>query len=140
MRRTFSMATEPNVVPMIDVLLVLLIIFMLVVVVPDRRAFDLVLPDPSGTSTGPASIVLTVAEGPRYSLNGQQLPAGNLESALREAFRDRRERILFVEGERTLSYQNVVRAFDAARGAGVSVTAIVPGAKARPWRSRRDAR
>ena len=132
MRRTFPMVTEPNVVPMIDVLLVLLIIFMLVVVVPDRRAFDLVLPELAGASTGAPSIVLTVAEGPRYSLNGQQLAAGNLEGALREAFRDRGERIVFVEGERTLSYQSVVRAFDAARGAGVTVTAIVPGTKARP--------
>lgn len=125
------MVTEPNVVPMIDVLLVLLIIFMLVVVVPDRRAFDVVLPEPAGASTGATSIVLTVAEGPRYALNGQDLPAGNLEGALREAFRDRKERILFVEGERSLSYQSVVRAFDAARGAGITVTAIVPGTRTR---------
>jgi biopolymer transport protein ExbD len=130
MRRTFAMVTEPNVVPMIDVLLVLLIIFMLVVVVPDRRAFDLVLPEPAGASTGAQSIVLTVANGPRYSLNGRDLPPDNLEGGLRDAFRDRRERILFVEGDRALSYQSVIRAFDAARGAGITVTAIVPGAKA----------
>ena len=41
-----GLTNEPNVTPMIDVLLVLLIIFMLVVPM-SRKAIDLQLPDPT---------------------------------------------------------------------------------------------
>lgn len=126
-RRPLSMVTDPNVVPMIDVLLVLLIIFMLGVVVLQRRAFDLQLPEQEGNASGAPPLILSISKGPRYTLNGRDLPMGNLEGLLRDVFRGRRERILFVKGERSLSYQEVVRAFDAARGAGIEVTAIVPG-------------
>lgn len=126
-RRPLSMVTDPNVVPMIDVLLVLLIIFMLGVVVLQRRAFDLQLPEEGGDASGAPPLILSISKGPNYTLNGRELPSGNLESSLRDIFRDRSEKILFVKGERSLSYQEVVRAFDAARGAGIDVTAIVPG-------------
>ena len=122
-----SMVNEPNVVPMIDVLLVLLIIFMLVSVEAVRRAFELQLPQPA-TASGPASVpmVLTVAAGPQYTLNGRRLAPDRLESELRSLFAGRTERILFVRGDRTMRYQEVIHAFDAARGAGIGVTAIAP--------------
>ena len=122
-----SMVNEPNVVPMIDVLLVLLIIFMLVSVETVRRAFELQLPQPVQGS-GPPSVpmVLTVAAGPRYTLNGTRLAPDRLESELRSLFAGRTERVLFVKGDRTMRYQEVIHAFDAARGAGIGVTAIVP--------------
>jgi biopolymer transport protein ExbD len=126
-RRPLSMVTDPNVVPMIDVLLVLLIIFMLGVVVLQRRAFDLQLPEEGSDAPGAPPLILSISKGPHYTLNGRELPSGTLESSLRDIFRDRSEKILFVKGERSLSYQEVVRAFDAARGAGIDVTAIVPG-------------
>jgi biopolymer transport protein ExbD len=112
---------------MIDVLLVLLIIFMLSVVVLQRRVFELQLPEQGQGESGAPQMVLSVLQGPRYTLNGRDLPASNLEGSLRQAFSERKERILFVKGDRSLSYQAVVRAFDAARGAGIAVTAIVPG-------------
>jgi biopolymer transport protein TolR len=127
MHKPVSMVAAPNAVPMIDVLLVLLIIFMLTTVESVRRAFDIQLPQPApvqGVSTVP--LVLTVAPGPRYTLNGRQLAPDRLESELRTVFAGRPERILFVRGERAMRYQEVIRAFDAARGAGIGVTAMVP--------------
>lgn len=126
MRRQVSMVTDPNVVPMIDVLLVLLVIFMLGSVVLVRRAFDVQLPQPSRGGAGGASIVLEVSSGPTYRLNGRRLAPDDLEGDLRTVFLDRPEKVLFVKGERGLRYQDVVRAFDAARGAGVLATALVP--------------
>jgi biopolymer transport protein ExbD len=121
------MVTEPNVVPMIDVLLVLLIIFMLATAEMVRRAFELQLPQPAqGTASGTPPLVLSVAPGPEYVVNGQRLAPDRLESELRTIFTGRNERILFVKGDRAMRYQDIVRAFDAARGAGVKVTAIVP--------------
>lgn len=121
------MVTDPNVVPMIDVLLVLLVIFMLSAVTLVRRAFDLQLPERAAGAPGDPPLVLSIAPGPQYSLNGQPLSPGDLEGQLRGILAPRTERILYVRGARTLSYQEVVRAFDAIRGAGGKVTAVVPG-------------
>jgi biopolymer transport protein ExbD len=71
-------------------------------------------------------MVLTVAAGPQYTLNGRRLAPDRLESELRSLFAGRTERILFVRGDRTMRYQEVIHAFDAARGAGIVVTAIAP--------------
>lgn len=118
---------EPNVVPMIDVLLVLLIIFMMASAEMVRRAFDLQLPQPSRAhSDGPPPLVLTIARGPEYTVNGKRLAQDRLEAELQAIFSGRNERILFVKGDRTMPYQAIVHAFDAARGAGVKVTAVVP--------------
>jgi len=60
---------DPNVTPMIDVLMVLLIIFM-VIVPSSRKALDVQLPDPNPaptTSTPTSQIVLEVLPGGRTS-------------------------------------------------------------------------
>jgi biopolymer transport protein TolR len=127
MQRPVSMVTEPNVVPMIDVLLVLLIIFMLSAMEIMRRSFDLYLPEPvTSPEPGAAPLVLTVTPGPTYVLNGTALPSTSLMASLSEVFRNRPEKILYVNADRRVSYQTVVNVFDAVRGAGVEVTAILP--------------
>jgi biopolymer transport protein ExbD len=115
---------EPNVVPMIDVLLVLLIIFMITTVI-ERRTLDLQLPQETVQSSPAPSIVLAVDPGPRYTLNGTLIEAPSLPTELQRVFRDRPEKILFVKGSPAVRYQDVVRAFDVARGAGVRVTGVV---------------
>jgi biopolymer transport protein ExbD len=118
------MVTEPNVIPLIDILLVLLIIFMLVSITKTRRAFDLQLPATSASSATGGSVVLEVAAGPSYRINRREIAADRLEQEVRDVFADRNERILFVEGARSVPYKDVAAAFDAARGAGVRVTAV----------------
>ncbi len=132
MRRQVSMVTEPNMVPMIDVLLVLLIIFFLAAVEIVRKAFDLQLPDPTPVAGGAPPLVLSVTQGPTYTINGQPLSSTSLEGELEAIFRSRPEKILHVRAERTLRYQQVADVFSAVRGAGVKVTAIVPGTRGVP--------
>lgn len=120
-----GLSSEPNVVPMIDVLLVLLIIFM-IAHSQTRKAFDLQLPQEASHQSPSASIVLSVDPGPRYVLNGAPIARVRLSAELRQTFQDRPEKILFVRGAPSVRYQDVVLAFDAARGAGVRVTGLVP--------------
>lgn len=124
MPRRDSMVTEPNVIPLIDILLVLLIIFMLVSITKTRRAFDLQLPTTSAGSATGGSVVLEVAAGPSYRINKREIAPGRLEQEVRDVFADRKERILFVDGARSVPYKDIAVAFDAARGAGVRVTAV----------------
>lgn len=116
---------EPNVVPMIDVLLVLLIIFM-IAQSAGRRAFDLQLPQDTGSTSSAPSIVLSVEPGPRYVLNGSAINPAALTLQLRQVYDGRPTKVLFVRGAPTVRYQDVITAYDAARGAGVKVTGVAP--------------
>ncbi|HEX2718776.1 MAG TPA: biopolymer transporter ExbD [Gemmatimonadaceae bacterium] len=113
---------EPNVTPMIDVLLVLLIIFM--VAIKPRRHMDAQLPQPSTERGEGVQIVLEVDPGPVYRLNQQPVASGALLERLRGVYEGRPERTLLVRGSRLARYQDVITAMDVARSAGVTVIGI----------------
>jgi biopolymer transport protein TolR len=119
---------EPNVTPMIDVLLVLLIIFMLVVPM-SRKAIDLQLPDPTETtqsSNPPPQIVLEVKPGNVFMINKQPVTKDGLAARLTEIYKDRPEKIIFVNGDPKVKYSDVIYAMDVARGSGVKVIGVSP--------------
>lgn len=117
-------ASEPNVTPMLDVLLVLLVLFM-VLAVRDRRTMDAQLPQPcAGVCEAGGQVVLEVLPGPTYRLNHEPVPAAALEARLRATYAPRREKIIQVVGDPTLAYQDIIDAMDAARGAGVRVVGL----------------
>ena len=124
-----GLTNEPNVVPMIDILLVLLIIFMIMQPML-RRAIDLQLPDPQ-PSTAPANavsqqIVLEVLPGGQFSVNKEALSKDRLAARLKEIYDPRPEKIMFVKGAPDVKYQDVIWAMDVARGSGVKVIGIPP--------------
>jgi biopolymer transport protein ExbD len=119
---------EPNVTPMIDVLMVLLIIFM-VIVPSSRKALDVQLPDPNPaptTSTPTSQIVLEVLPGGQYTVNKQPVAGPQLAQRLKEIYDPRPEKIIFVKGDPTVKYQDVIKAMDIARGSGVKVIGVPP--------------
>ena len=73
-----EVSSEPNVVPMIDILLVLLIIFMITQPL-SRMAMDVQVPPPEQTTTTQQAnnqIVLELADDGGYAINGQPVPEG----------------------------------------------------------------
>jgi biopolymer transport protein ExbD len=124
-----GLTNEPNVVPMIDIMLVLLIIFMIMQPLM-RKAVDLQLPDPTPTvsTANQASdqIVLEVLADGSYAVNKEPIEKGNLDVRLREIYDPRPDKIMFVKGDPTVKYQDVIYAMDVARGAGVKVIGIPP--------------
>jgi biopolymer transport protein TolR len=124
-----GLENEINVVPMIDILLVLLIIFM--AALPSmRKAIDIQLPDPNPTvqPANPQSnqIVLEVNPGGPYSINTEKVDRGNLGPRLKEIYDPRPEKIIFVKGHPDVTYQEVIEAMDIARGSGVKVIGVPP--------------
>ena len=120
---------EINVVPMIDILLVLLIIFM--AALPSmRKAIDIQLPDPnpSQAQANPQSnqIVLEVLPGGQYSINTEKVDKAGLGPRLTEIYTPRPEKIIFVKGDPAVTYQDVIEAMDIARGSGVKVIGVPP--------------
>ena len=125
-----GLENDINVVPMIDVLLVLLIIFM--AALPSmRKAIDIQLPDPSQTppvNQVSNQIVLEVLPGRVYSINTEKVDRARLGLRLQEIYGQRPEKIIFVKGDPDVRYQDVIEAMDVARGAGVKVIGVPPKA------------
>ncbi len=125
-----NLNNEPNVVPMIDIMLVLLIIFMIMQPMM-RKAIDLQLPDPQPNvvtaNTASDQIVLEVLPDGKFMINKQE-PFGKeaLDKQLRDIYDPRPEKILFVKGDPKVQYQDVIYAMDVSRGAGVKVIGIPP--------------
>ena len=124
-----GLTNEPNVVPMIDILLVLLIIFMLMQPLM-RKAMDIQLPDPTPSqappSTAPNQIVLEVGPDDYYAINTGVVPADRLADTLRSIYDGRPDKIIFIKGDPKAKYQQIIHAIDVARGAGVLVIGVPP--------------
>jgi biopolymer transport protein ExbD len=124
-----NLTNEPNVVPMIDIMLVLLIVFMIMQPMV-RKAFDLQLPDPN-PSVAPANaksdqIVMEVLPDGKFAINKQEVTKEGLDRRLREIYDPRPQKIMFIKGDPTVIYSDVIWAMDIARGAGVKVIGIPP--------------
>ncbi len=126
-----SMDAEPNVVPMIDILLVLLIIFMIMQPML-RKAIDLQLPDPTPqvatANPNVNQIVLEVLPGDQFSVNKEPVSKDRLAARLKEIYDPRPDKIIFIKGDPKVKYQAVIHAMDVARGAGVKVIGVPPKA------------
>ena len=123
-----SVKSEPNVVPMIDIMLVLLIIFMIVTpliaagfkaTLPKGKNLD---PRPEGDN----EVVLGIDQAGNYFLDGRPLQTGALEDQLRSRFASRTEdKILYFKADNQLKYAKVQEAVETARKAGVRVMAAI---------------
>ena len=94
-----ELSSEPNVVPMIDILLVLLIIFMITQPL-SRMAMDVQVPPPdTTTATQQANnqIVLELADDGGYAINGQPVPKDQLDTQIHAIFDPRPAKLLFIK-------------------------------------------
>ncbi len=123
-----AVKSEPNVVPMIDIMLVLLIIFMIVTpliaagfkaTMPKGKNLD---PRPEGEN----EVILGTDDAGRYFLNGRPLPEGTLEDQLRGIFAARTEdKILYFKADNQLKFGKIQEAVETARRSGVRVMAAI---------------
>lgn len=121
---------EPNVVPMIDILLVLLIIFMMQVPL-QRKAMDTQVPpvetreqeEEGGDSD---QIVLEIRADGSLAINNETVSRAALDSRLHEIYDNRPAKLMFIKPARNRKYQEIVQVMDMARGAGVQVIGLTP--------------
>ncbi|MGE0353133.1 MAG: ExbD/TolR family protein [Gemmatimonadales bacterium] len=125
-RSAGSGVSEINVAPLIDVLLVLFIIFLAAVLL-GRRTLPVRLPEPDpGLPGTEVQLVLRVAPGGGYRLNGQPVPGADLAGLLTTVNATRQASMLFIDADPAVRYQDVIAVMDLARGAGVRIVALMP--------------
>jgi biopolymer transport protein TolR len=123
-----SVQAAPNVTPMVDVMLVLLVIFMVVAptlldgfVAEPPQAVS-VLDHPNDSS----DVVLGIDAAGRYFLNKQAIDSARLGSKLRELFAaGPLDHVLYLKADKELDYSKVLGAMDVARGSGVAVIGLI---------------
>lgn len=116
-------APEINLIPMIDVLLVILIFLMVTTSYGKYSELPINLPRASGAESSSAvePIRVTVDAEAHYAINGQRLTfshAGELAQALRNAAGNQTDPVIVIDADAHASHQSVVAIMEAAREAG----------------------
>jgi biopolymer transport protein TolR len=119
---------EMNVVPLIDILLVLLVIFM--IIPSHQKGLDTLIPQaPTETPRTPDLEAIVVQVSATGDLRINQEPVGwdHLADRLEGIFKERARKVAFIRGDAPVEFQVVARVVDVMHGSGISVGLLTPG-------------
>ena len=120
---------EMNVVPLIDILLVLLIIFMVITPLTPK-GLDTLVPQPNpnkeqNQDLNDKTVVVQVAQNGKLKINNEDATWEGLGPRMEQIFKDRAEKVAFVKGENDVLFMDVARAIDILRGAGIDKVGLI---------------
>jgi biopolymer transport protein ExbD len=115
---------EINLIPFIDILLVVLIFLMLTTTYSKFTQLQVNLPvaDAQVQQSTPKELVVSVSSDGRYALNRELVDGANVEAltrALTLASGDNRETMVVISADAAATHQSVINVMDAARRSGL---------------------
>ena len=124
-RRIGGSLAEINIITFVDVVLVLLLIFMLTAPMM-YRGIDVNLPKASAKPTAVEErMILTVTKDRTLYLNADPVSLTTLDQKLRDAFKDRTDKTLYLKADAGLAYGAVIETMDRVRRAGIERLGMV---------------
>ena len=122
---------EINIIPLVDVMLVLLIIFMVTAPLSiGGIKVDLPASKAKGTNVDEDRIVLSVSSRGEYFLEKMPIPENGLEAKLKAIYEFRQKKELYIRADQGVPYGRVVFAMSAAKIAGVTKLAMLTNQQA----------
>ena len=121
--------SEMNVVPLIDILLVLLIIFMVITPLTPKGLNALVpQPNPNqkeNQALENRTVVVQVTKDGKLKINQEDTTWDGLGPRMEQIFKDRAEKVAFVKGDDEVLFEQVARAIDIMKGAGIDKVGLI---------------
>ena len=128
-----GLTADPNVTPLIDVLLVLLIIFMVITPLTPK-GLDALVPQPPPPNAPKnqsvdRTIVVQLLKGaggkPALKINQDDVTWQSLQGRLEEIFKTRAEKVMFIKADNDLEFSEVAEVIDIAHAAGVDKVGLI---------------
>jgi biopolymer transport protein TolR len=118
-----GVVSEMNVVPLIDILLVLLVIFMIIPVY--NKGLDVLIPQSATDSGGVPPreeefVVVQVLGDGTLRINREPVSWDRLGARLEEVFKLRASRTAFIRGDKPVEFQVVARVIDVMHTSGIA--------------------
>ena len=121
---------DMNVVPLIDILLVLIIIFMVITPLTPK-GLDALVPQPSPNTPQTQddltakTVVVQVLDNNEVKINEENATWDSLGPRLNDIFKLRAEKVAFVKGDDAVIFAQVARAIDVMRSSGVEKVGLI---------------
>ncbi len=120
-----GIVSDVNIVPLIDILLVLLVIFM---IIPHRQVgLPAALPQESTTDWGPLPepVVVRVAADGSLRINQLEIQREDLRVRLEQIFGARAYRVAFLQADGSLEFHAVAQILDLMHASGASSVGLL---------------
>ncbi len=129
-KKKSEVVSEPNVVPLCDVLLVLLIIFMIATPLI-QRGIDVTLPSALNTIQMPDNpeVILSIKKDGTIYINQDEVTKENLQTVIEEALLTATDRRLYLRADEELEFGNLVDVIEILKNAGVEIVGIITEVK-----------
>jgi len=120
---------EMNVVPLIDILLVLLIIFMVITPLTPK-GMDTLVPQPNPNQQQQQEIdnktvVVQITKDGKVKINNEDSSWDRLGPRLEQIFKERAEKVAYVKGDNEVLFEEVARAIDIMRTSGIDKVGLI---------------
>jgi biopolymer transport protein TolR len=119
-----------NVVPLIDILLVLIIIFMVITPLTPK-GLDALVPQPAPPNQNQQqqveqkTVVVQLLDTGKLKINDEDTTWDTLGPRLNDVFKERAEKVAFVKGDDAVRFSDVAKAIDIMRSSGIDKVGLI---------------